>query len=108
MATPEQVREAMFANDRASKALGMEVVSIAVGRATVTMLVRDDMLNGFDICHGGLIATLADSAFAFACNARNEMTVASGFDVSLVAPAHVGDRLRAEAVEAHMAGRTGL
>lgn len=104
----EQVREGMLANDRASKALGMQVREIAPGRATVTMTVRADMLNGFDICHGGLITTLADSAFAFACNSYNELTVASGFSVDLVAPAREGDVLTAVAEEISLAGRTGV
>lgn len=104
----EAVRDAMFANDRASKALGMEILSIAPGRATLAMTVREDMLNGFDICHGGLITTLADSTFAFACNSHNELTVASGFSVDIVAPGKLGDRLTAVGEEVHLAGRTGV
>ena len=77
--TADKVREGMFRNDRASKWLGMQVAEVTPGRAVLTMTVRDEMLNGHDICHGGLIATLADSAFAFACNSYNEFTVASGF-----------------------------
>jgi acyl-CoA thioesterase len=72
------------------------------------MVVREDMLNGHDICHGGLITTLADSAFAFACNAYNELSVASGFDVNLVAAAKLGDTLTAVAHELSKAGRTGV
>ena len=106
--TAERVREGMFANDRASKALGFQVVHIAPGSATVTMTVRTDMLNGHDICHGGLIATLADSAFAFACNSYNELTVASGFSIDIVAPARLGDVLSAHCVEMSKAGRTGV
>ncbi|MCX2862815.1 hydroxyphenylacetyl-CoA thioesterase PaaI [Paucibacter sp. PLA-PC-4] len=104
----EAVRDAMFANDRASKALGMEILSIAPGRATLAMTVREDMLNGFEICHGGLITTLADSTFAFACNSHNELTVASGFTVDIVAPGRLGDRLTAIGEEVHLAGRTGV
>jgi acyl-CoA thioesterase len=104
----EAVREAMWRDDRASKALGMEVVAIGPGTATLRMTVRDDMLNGHDICHGGLITTLADSAFAFACNAYNEVTVASGFDVNLITAARFGDVLTAEAHEVNKAGRTGV
>ncbi|MEK8029215.1 hydroxyphenylacetyl-CoA thioesterase PaaI [Ideonella sp. DXS29W] len=104
----EAVRDAMWRDDRASKALGMQVLAIGPGTATLTMTVRDDMLNGHDICHGGLITTLADSAFAFACNAYNEVTVASGFDVNLVAAARLGDVLTAEATEVNKAGRTGV
>jgi acyl-CoA thioesterase len=106
--TAELVREHMFANDRASKALGFQVVDVAPGSATVTMTVRTDMLNGHDICHGGLIATLADSAFAFACNSYNELTVASGFSIDIVAPARFGDVLSAHCVEVSKAGRTGV
>ena len=104
----EATRDAMWANDRASKGLGMEVVAISQGGATLRMTVREDMLNGHDICHGGFITTLADSAFAFACNAYNEITVASGFDVNLFASAKLGDVLTAVAVEVNKAGRTGV
>jgi acyl-CoA thioesterase len=107
-AIAEAVRDAMWANDRASKALGMLVAEIGPGRAVLTMTVREDMLNGLDICHGGLVTTLADSAFAFACNAYNETTVASGFDVNLLAPARLGDVLTARAVELSRSGRTGV
>ncbi|MED5621123.1 hydroxyphenylacetyl-CoA thioesterase PaaI [Ideonella sp. BN130291] len=111
-ADPQQValavREAMFAQDHASRSLGIEVSDIGPGRATTTMTVRRDMLNGFAICHGGLITTLADSAFAFACNSYNELTVASGFSVDIVAPAKEGDVLTARAVEVNKAGRTGV
>jgi len=104
----ETTRDAMWANDRASKALGMLVTAIGPGTATLTMTVRDDMLNGHDLCHGGLIATLADSAFAYACNAHNEVTVASGFDIHLIAGARRGDMLTAMATEISKAGRTGV
>lgn len=104
----EHVRRGMFANDRALKALGMEVAEIAPGRAAVTMTVREDMLNGHDICHGGLIATLADSAFAYACNAYDELTVASGFGIDFVAPGRLGDVLTARCAEVSRAGRTGV
>ena len=104
----EAVREAMFRDDRASQALGMAVAEIGPGRATVAMTVRADMLNGFALCHGGLIATLADSAFAFACNTHNELTVASGFSIDIVAPAREGDVLTARAQELHRTGRTGV
>jgi acyl-CoA thioesterase len=104
----EATRDAMWLNDRASKALGMQVLAVGPGTATVTMTVREDMLNGHDICHGGLVTTLADSAFAFACNSYNEVTVASGFDVNLVAAAKLGDVLTATAAEVSKAGRTGV
>ncbi len=110
--TPQQVaeatRDAMWKDDRASKMLGLSVVAIGPGTSTVTMTVREDMLNGHDICHGGLITTLADSAFAFACNAYNELTVASGFDVNIVAAGKLGDVMTATAREVSKAGRTGV
>ncbi|KAI1695935.1 acyl-coenzyme A thioesterase PaaI [Ditylenchus destructor] len=89
----------MFANDNASKGLGMRIDAIAPGSATLSMTVREDMLNGFDICHGGFMATLADSTFAFACNSYNELTVASGFAIDIVAPSRAGDVLTARASE---------
>jgi acyl-CoA thioesterase len=107
-ATADKVREGMSASDRASKALGMRVAVVAPGRAVLTMTVRDDMLNGHDICHGGLIATLADSTFAFACNSYNVLTVASGFAIELLAPGRLGDVLTATCVEVSKAGRTGV
>jgi acyl-CoA thioesterase len=112
MSTPQDVAQAtcdaMWQADRASAALGMQVVSIAPGAAVLTMAVRADMLNGLQTCHGGLIATLADSAFAFACNSYNEATVASGFDIHLVAAAQLGDVLTATAHEVSRSGRTGV
>lgn len=104
----EHVREGMLRNDRASRALGLCVQAVGPGSATVTMTVREDMLNGHDLCHGGLIATLADTAFAYGCNSYNEATVASGFSIDLVAPARLGDVLAATCVEQNKAGRTGV
>ena len=104
----EAVRDAMWRNDRASKSLGMSVQAVGPGTATLRMTVREDMLNGLDICHGGFVTTLADSAFAFACNAHNEVTVAAGFDVNLLAAARLGDVLTAIARELNRAGRTGI
>lgn len=107
-AVAELVRTSMYANDAASRAMGMQVTEIGPGTATITMTVRKDMLNGHYICHGGFITTLADSAFAFACNSYNELTVASGIAVDFLAPAREGDVLTARAVEANKAGRTGV
>ena len=104
----DHVRVGMLACDRATRALGMQVVEVTPGRATLTMTVREDMLNGHDLCHGGLITTLADSAFAFACNSYDELSVASGFSVDLVAPARLGDVLTARCGEVSKAGRTGV
>lgn len=104
----EHVRDGMFANDRASKALGMRIVEVGPGRAVLEMEVRDSMVNGHDLCHGGLIATLADSAFAFACNSYNELTVASGFSIDILAPGKLGDVLTARCTEVSKSGRTGV
>ena len=110
--TPQQtadcVRLGLFRNDRASKALGMRIIEVTPGCATLAMTVRDDMLNGHDLCHGGLIATLADSTFAFACNSYNQLTVASGFAIDLLAPGRLGDLLTARCTEVSKAGRTGV
>ena len=89
----------MWAADRASRALGMDLLEAGEGRAVVRMTVRDDMVNGHGTCHGGLVASLADSAFAVACNSHGVVTVASGFDVSLLRPASAGDVLVATAEE---------
>lgn len=104
----ERVRDGMFARDRAAQGLGMRVTHMAPGEATIEMAVRGDMLNGFDICHGGYITTLGDTAFAYACNSYNEMTVASGLSIDFVAPGKPGDVLVAEAREVSQAGRTGV
>jgi acyl-CoA thioesterase len=104
----ERVRDHLWASDRASQALGMRVTAIGPGACTMTMTVREDMLNGYGTCQGGLLATLADSCFAFACNAYNEITVASGFNVDVVAPGRLGDVLIASAVEISKAGRMGV
>jgi len=104
----EHVGRGMLEEDAASRGLGMQLESIGPGHARMTMTVRPDMLNGFKICHGGFITTLADSAFAFACNSYNELTVAAGIVVDFVAPAKEGDLLTAEAREVALAGRTGV
>jgi acyl-CoA thioesterase len=100
--------DTMYANDRASAALGMTIVDVSEGRAELTMAVRDDMVNGHDICHGGLIFTLADSAFAFACNSQNLNTVAAGARVEFLAPGRLGDQLTAVAQQVSQGGRTGV
>ena len=112
MVTPWDVArssaETMWAGDAASRALGMEIVRVGPGSATVSMLVRPDMINGWDVCHGGLIAALADSAFALACNSHGEVTVAAGFDVSFLESARLGDNLVATAGERSTRGRNGI
>lgn len=104
----ERVREGMLRNDRVAKALGLCVPAVGPGSATVTMTVREDMLNGHDLCHGGLIATLADTAFAYGCNSYDELTVASGFSIDIVAPARQGDMLSARCEQVSRSGRTGV
>jgi acyl-CoA thioesterase len=107
-ALAERVAERMYASDRASRALGMRIASISPGRAELTMTVRDDMLNGHAICHGGYIFLLADSTFAFACNSHNRNTVAQGCSIDYLAPAHSGDVLHAFGTERSRTGRTGV
>lgn len=98
----------MWAGDRASQALGMEILTVGPGTATLRMRVRGDMANGVGTCHGGMIFSLADSAFAFACNSRNAVTVAQHCDVTFHAPAREGEVLVAEAREVTRQGRSGL
>jgi acyl-CoA thioesterase len=86
----------------------MELVSCEPGRAVVRMVVREAMLNGHDICHGGLIFTLADSTFAYACNSRNQATVASGCSIEFLKPGRLGDVLTCEGVEQALQGRHGI
>jgi acyl-CoA thioesterase len=107
-ALAERVAAAMFERDTASHALGMRLVRVAPGHAEVAMNVRADMLNGHAICHGGFIFTLADSAFAYACNSYNLNTVASGCAIDFLAPAREGDVLTAIAQERSASGRTGV
>ena len=103
-----RVRDGMWARDKACQALGMRVVDVTPGRASLAMTVREDMLNGHDLCHGGYITTLADSAFAYACNSYDELTVASGLSIDFLAPARLGETLTASAHEVSKAGRTGV
>jgi acyl-CoA thioesterase len=98
----------MWADDAASRMLGMRVVSVGPGTAVVSMTVRADMVNGWQLCHGGLVAALADSAFAVACNSRGTVTVASGFDVSFLESGRLGDELLATARETAVRGRSGI
>jgi acyl-CoA thioesterase len=100
--------DAMWAGDRASQALGMRLVEVGPGRAVLEMTVREDMVNGHAIGHGGLTFTLADSAFAFACNSYNRSTVAHECEVRFTAPTRLGDVLVAEAVERSREGRDGV
>ncbi|MCB0896135.1 MAG: hydroxyphenylacetyl-CoA thioesterase PaaI [Nocardioides sp.] len=97
----------MWSDDRASRALGMSLEAVGPGTATLRMTVRDDMVNGHDIGHGGLTFTLADSAFAFACNSYNRRTVAAGAEIRFRRPTRAGDLLVATAVERDRDGRDG-
>ena len=111
--SPEQlaaaVGEAMFAVDAASKDfMQMELVACQPGRAVMRMQVRAPMLNGHKICHGGLIFTLADSTFAFACNSHNKVTVAAGCSIEFLKPAHLDDVLTCEGLEQVLQGRHGI
>ena len=99
---------AMMQNDRASAALGMVVHASEPGRAVVSMLLRDDMMNGFDVTHGGIVFALADTAFAIACNDDHHVTLASGADITFLKPTTAGQTLTATAVLRTKSGRSGL
>jgi acyl-CoA thioesterase len=109
---PQQLADAaaaaMWAGDRASQSLGMEILEVGPGRAVLRMTVREDMVNGHGIGHGGLTFALADSAFAFACNSYDRLTVAAGAEVRFRAPTRLGDVLMATAVERSREGRSGV
>lgn len=98
----------MYSSDCASQALGIDVEMLEAGVASARMVVRSDMVNGHDICHGGLIFTLADTAFAFACNSYDVVTVAAAASVEFLRPALIGDELTATARETHKGKRTGI
>ena len=100
--------EQMWADDSASKGLGMQLISVEPGRAVLAMTITDKMVNGHNIAHGGFIFTLADSAFAFACNTYNQRAVAQHCAVTFIAPGKLGDRLTAQAVEQQRFGRSGI
>jgi acyl-CoA thioesterase len=100
--------EAMWSTDRASQALGMRILEVRPGTARLCMTIRPDMTNGHGICHGGYMFLLADSAFAFACNSRNQKTVAAGAEIHFVSSSREGDLLTAEAQEQHLGGRSGI
>ncbi|MFC3614120.1 hydroxyphenylacetyl-CoA thioesterase PaaI [Lutimaribacter marinistellae] len=104
----ERSAQAMWAGDQASKWAGMEIIRVDEGEAVLEMTVEDHHCNGHAICHGGVIFMLADSAFAFACNSRNQSTVAQHNVVSFIAPGQKGDRLTATAREISLTGRSGI
>mgnify|MGYP002738616269 CR=1 FL=1 len=103
----ESCAAALYQRDVATRALGMQLQSVAPGKACMSMQIRADMLQGHNSCHGGYLFTLADSAFAFACNTYNEATVGIGCSIDYVAPAFLDDVLTARAVELSRSGRTG-
>jgi len=108
----QQIAEAcgvrMYELDHAARSLGVVLDEIEPGRARLSMTVRDDMVNSHDLCHGGMIFSLADCAFAYSCNSRNGKTVAAGASIDYVSAARLGDRLTAIAEERALAGRTGI
>jgi acyl-CoA thioesterase len=112
MSDPQSVAEAsaraMYEQDRASQALGMRVLEVRPGCARLAMKVRGDMVNGHQLCHGGLIFTLADSAFAFACNTYDLVTVAAAGTIEFLLSARLGDELTATAEERSRSKRTGV
>jgi acyl-CoA thioesterase len=100
--------KALWAEDKATQSLGMELLSVSPGRATMAMTVTEQMTNGHGTCHGGFIFTLADSAFAFACNSHGPRSVAQQCSVAYLAPGRLGMRLIAEAVERQRGERSGI
>ncbi|HET9446331.1 MAG TPA: hydroxyphenylacetyl-CoA thioesterase PaaI [Steroidobacteraceae bacterium] len=112
MSDPQFIAEAsaraMYGQDHASQALGMRILEVRPGYARLSMTVREDMVNGHELCHGGLIFTLADSAFAFACNTYDSVTVASAANVEFLLPGRLGDELTATAEERSRSKRTGV
>jgi acyl-CoA thioesterase len=107
-AIAQEVARLMWADDRASQALGMQLLEVRPGYARISMTVRRDMTNGHGMCHGGFMFLLADSTFAFACNSHNQKAVAASAEIHFLAPAQEGDVLTAEGQEQHLAGRSGV
>jgi len=112
MLTPEQIAqrcaEIMWPDDHAARGLGMTIVAVGPGTATLTMTVRQDMVNGHGTCHGGFIFAVADSTFAYACNSFNHRAVAAGVDINFLAPSHLGDILTGHGHARHQGGRSGV
>ena len=108
LALAKAAAEVMWREDNASKWLGMRIEEVRPGYARLSMTVTANMVNGHNLCHGGLIFTLADSTFAFACNSHNQRAVAAGCAIEFLAPAFLGDVLTAEGVEQALRGRTGV
>jgi len=110
--TPDEIArksaDTMWSNDHASQWMGMELMRVSEGKATLELTVQKQHCNGHGMCHGGVIFALADSAFAFACNSRNQATVAQHNVISYIASGRLGDRLTAEATEVSLTGRSGI
>jgi acyl-CoA thioesterase len=104
----QAVVQALYLADRASQALGIEFIDVAPGRVQIAMTVRPDMVNGHGMCHGGVVFTFADSAFAFACNSHGEPMVAAGASIEFLAPTPLGERVTATATEIFRRGRHGI
>lgn len=108
MPTPSAVVDHMMQHDLFSQWLGIEVLEVTEGHSKIKMTIRPEMVNGFGIIHGGIAFSLADSAFAFACNNRNVLSVALDTSINFIKPVHVGDVLTADAKELHNGKSTGL
>ncbi len=108
LAIAKQCRDTMYAADVAVRALDIKVEVTGAGRAEAELEIRSEMLNGHDVCHGGYLFTLADTAFAYACNSYNLVTFAAAASIEFLRPAKLGDRIVAVATERHRGGRTGI
>jgi acyl-CoA thioesterase len=100
--------ESLYRDDRASQALGIDIIDVEQGRVRIAMTVRADMVNGYGMCHGGIVFAFADSAFAFACNSYGEPMVAAGASIEFLAPTPLGERVTASAVEVSRGERHGI
>ena len=103
-----EVVQSLYDADLASQSMGIEVLDVAPGRVRIAMTVRADMVNGFGMCHGGIVFAFADSAFAFACNSRGDSMVAAGASIEFLAPTPRGERVTATAAEVSRSGRHGI
>ena len=108
MRRAQDLVQSLYAADRASQALGIDIMDVAPGRVRVEMTVRSDMVNGYGMCHGGIVFAFADSAFAFACNSYGEPMVAAGASIEFLAPTPLGERVTATATEISRTGRHGI
>lgn len=107
-AVARRCADLMWPDDHAAQGLGMRIVAVGAGSATLEMTVRGDMVNGHGTCHGAFIFAVADSTFAYACNSYNHKAVAAGVDINFLAPAHRGDVLTARGAARHQGGRAGV